>query len=138
MNGKGFSFSTVISMLLASFLAISCSEKDDFIPEPTATSVIVTGTVTTTSGEPLADIPVSIDYYESYYLGAQNILHKAKGTTDSDGHYRLFFEPEATKENGNPSQVYYLHAELKDLPSSEFIMPGDFDDKSNTTYAYGK
>lgn len=137
MNGKGFSFSTIISMLLASFLAISCSEKDDFIPEPTATSVIVTGTVTTTSGKPLADIPVSIDYYESYYLGAQNILHKAKGTTDSDGHYRLFFEPEATKVNGNPSQVYYLHADLKDLPSSEFIMPGDFDDKPNTTYAYG-
>ena len=65
MNDKGFSFSIIISMLVASFMAVSCSEKDDFIPEPTATSVIVTGTVTTTSGKPLANIPVSIDYYES-------------------------------------------------------------------------
>lgn len=122
--------------LMASVLITACSEKDDFIPEPTPTSVIVTGTVTTSSGKPLADIPVSIDYEETSYLGPHTTIHKAKGKTDSNGRYRLFFEPEGKKspDGSDPGQSYNLSADLSGLPADEFIMPGDFDKNRETTY----
>lgn len=118
-------------------LAMWSCEKDDFIPAPTPTSVVVTGVVSTTSGQPLANVPVAIDYHESYYLQPDRVTHKAKGKTDSQGRYRLFFEPEADKgdQNGAPlSQYYYLCADLSGLPSSEYVMPGDFSENMATEY----
>ena len=121
-----------------SIVFIACSEKDDFIPEPTPTSVIISGTVTTSSGKPIANIPVYIDYKKSYWLGPQNTLHKAKAKTDSNGRYRLFFEPE--KMSGPESdalEMYYLFADLNGLSSKEYVMPNDFDENSKDIYMYG-
>lgn len=133
---RSISFRTfIISLTIA--LAISSCEKDDFIPTPTPTSVIVTGVITTTSGKPLANIPVSIDYCEGYWLGPQTTLHKAKGTTDSSGYYELFFEPEKDKSsyNNKPNQVYRLYADLNGLSPDEYIMPSEFGFQS-TVYSY--
>ncbi|MDE5996793.1 MAG: hypothetical protein K2G77_01125 [Muribaculaceae bacterium] len=119
------------------FLATGCTEKDDFIPEPTPTSVIVSGKVTTTSGKPLANIPIYIDYKRMAWLGPQNTLHKAKTKTDSNGSYRLFFELE--KMSGSESGVlegYYLYADLNALSSKEYIKPNDFDENSKDIYCY--
>ena len=129
-------YAVLITLCLS--MVTACSEKDDFIPEPTPTSVIISGKVTTSSGQPLANIPVYIDYDKSYWLGSQTILHKAKTTTDSDGRYRLFFEPE--KKSGPESgafEKYFLYADLKSLSSKEFIMPGDYQENTSTIYKYG-
>ena len=123
---------------IASFIASGCTEKDDFIPEPTPTSVIVSGTVTTTAGKPLADIPVYIDFKRSFWLGPQNTLHKAKTKTDSNGRYRLFFEPEqwSAPESG-ASEGYHLYADLSGLSSKEYIKPNDLDEDRKDIYWYG-
>lgn len=127
MNQK-VSLSLIIALILISLPA--CTEKDDFIPEPTATSVILTGTVTTSAGKPLAGVPVSVDYREAYWLGPQKILHKAKGVTDSGGHYRLFFEPEEDKSgtDGAPNQNYDLKVDLGTKASNDVILPSDFNE----------
>lgn len=123
-------------MLSVLFIMSSCTEKEDFIPEPTPTCVTISGIVTTSSGQPLANIPVFVDYYEAYWLGPQTTIHKAKGTTDINGRYRLFFEPEVDieSEDTKPSRAYLLYADLSELKSEEYIMPGDFADNDEKVY----
>lgn len=126
-----------VLITLCSSVVIACSEKDDFIPEPTPTSVIISGKVTTSSGQPLANIPVYIDYDKSYWLGSQTTIHKAKATTDSDGRYRLFFEPEKKSDHESGAfENYFLYVDLKSLSSKEFIMPGDYQENTPTIYKY--
>ncbi|MDE5813414.1 MAG: carboxypeptidase-like regulatory domain-containing protein, partial [Muribaculaceae bacterium] len=127
-----------VLFILVSIIATGCTEKDDFIPEPTPTSVIVSGRVTTTAGKPLANIPVYIDFKRSFWLGPQNTLHKAKTKTDNNGRYRLFFEPEQLSgpESG-ASEGYHLYADLNDLSSKEYIKPNDLDEDRKDIYWYG-
>lgn len=136
MNMKNILYSVII---LAGILAVSaCTEKDDFIPEPTPTSVIVTGLVTTTSGKPLANIPVYVDFKRSFWLGPQNTLHKAKTKTDSNGRYRLFFEPvKFSDPESGASEGYFLFADLNGLSSKEYIKPNDFEENRKDIYGYG-
>ena len=127
---------TFLFVLLA-IVATGCTEKDDFIPEPTPTSVIISGTVTTTSGQPLANIPVYIDYKRSAWLGPQNTLHKAKTKTDNNGRYRLYFEPEKKSDpETGLLEGYYLFADLDGLSSKDYIKPSDFDENSKDVYSY--
>lgn len=133
---KKYLYIFIISLSLIG--ATSCTEKNDFIPEPTPTSVIVSGVVTTTAGKPLANIPIYIDYNISYWLGPQHTLHKATTTTDNNGRYRLFFEPE--RMNGpesDASEAYYLYADLGKLSSDEFIMPSELNYNETNVYKYG-
>ena len=94
---RSIKFKATLLLLLFLVIGLTGCEKDDFIPEPTATSVTITGVVTTSYGKPIANLPVSIDYHEAYNFMNQTLIHKAKGVTDSNGRYRLFFEPEPDK-----------------------------------------
>lgn len=130
---KNFLHTVLVSICL--IIVSACTEKDDFILEPTPTSVIISGTVTTTSGKPLANIPIYIDYNKSYWLGSQTTLHKAKTKTDSNGRYKLFFEPEKKSDpSAGASESYNLFADLNGLSSSEFLKPSDFDESMNSLY----
>lgn len=133
---KTHSGGIIISIILTMLTLSSCSEKDDFIPEPTETSVIISGIVTTSSLHPLANLPIYIDYHEGYPMGSQTTLHKAKGITDSNGCFRLFFEPEPDRSynENSPDQVYYLHVDLAALSSGEYIKPSEFDANLKDTY----
>ena len=122
-----------ITFLLISLVLLavsSCKEENDFIPEPTPTSIIISGRVTTTDGAPLADIPLSVDYKESQYLGYQKTIHKAKAVSDAQGYYRVFFEPEKNTDDSDVFKTYNLYADLSGLSVQEYILPSDFDDSS--------
>ena len=114
---------------------LSCQEEEnDFIPEPTATSVIITGQITSTGGEVLSDVPVSIDYMEQIGIHYLKTIHKAKAKTDKDGKFRLFFEPETPEKVD--SYYYNLCADLKDLPEAKYVVPSDFEmNNSNVALA---
>lgn len=135
---RSIKFKATLLLLLFLVIGLTGCEKDDFIPEPTATSVTITGVVTTSYGKPIANLPVSIDYHEAYNFMNQTLIHKAKGVTDSNGRYRLFFEPEPDKSdlNEKPLQVYLLRADLGGLPSADYILPSDLREDNKTTYSY--
>ncbi len=138
MMERSIKFKATLLLLLFLVIGLTGCEKDDFIPEPTATSVTITGVVTTSYGKPIANLPVSIDYHEAYNFMNQTLIHKAKGVTDSNGRYRLFFEPEPDKSdlNEKPLQVYLLRADLGGLPSADYILPSDLREDNKTTYSY--
>lgn len=128
----------ILAILSCVSIILTACEKDDFIEEPTATSVIISGTVTTSSGKPLANLPISVDYILSYNFINQTIIHKAKGTTDSNGRYRLFFEPEPDKSNSDekPSQSYFLCVDMSGLSSTEYIVPSEIWENWGNVYKY--
>ena len=115
-------------LILSSLASAGCSkEKYDFIPEPTATSVIVTGRVISNDGTPLANVPVGVDFHESQYLTYVKTIHKATGQTDANGNFRMFFEPEKSKDNPQLHTYYIILADLSQIPSDKYILPSELD-----------
>lgn len=127
-----------IFLVFISLVSSCVKEKDDYIRQPTATSVIVTGIISTSDGASLASVPVSVDYTEGSWLAYLTTIHKAKGTTDKNGFYRLFFELEPDKsDNPQIDQRYHLKADLSGLSKSDFILPSDFSETENETLTVG-
>jgi len=126
MKAKRF-FSTISWALIASVMFFSaCTEKDDFQSEPTATSVIISGKVFSAHEEPLANVPLSFDYENSRWLGPRHVIHKAKTTTDRQGRYRFFFEPEAWIDQAEISQQYDFLVDLSGLDAEKYLLPSAF------------
>lgn len=125
MKTLSFSFNVMLFCLFP-LLWTACSEKDDFLSEPTETSVIVSGQLVSQHGEALAGIPISVDYAEWYWLSPfRKTIHKAKTTTDKNGMYRLFFEAEADQSDDNPElvQCYSFYVDLNALSPDEYLLP---------------
>lgn len=116
-----FKHQPVITILLSlSFIITSCDrENDDFIAQPTETSTILTGYVKTPDGTPLSGIPVSVDFKVAGILGS-SVIHKAKGTTDKSGFYKIFFE--ADNENHGASSGYVFSADFSVLSQDDYII----------------
>lgn len=110
----------VIGLTLLSLSLVSCDrEEDDFISEPTVTSTIITGRVCTPEGTPFAGIPVTVDYYETDILSHVS-RHKAKGTTDQNGNYRVFFNLSTEEQE---SGVLHFNVDLTELSTNEYLFP---------------
>lgn len=117
--------------ILLSIIAISCNrEDDDLIPEPSATSTIITGIVSTADGKPLADIPVGVDYENRSIIG-NVLLHKAKGKTDNNGRYRLFFDID--EKSISVTSEYRFTVNLSGLSAETYLLP---DDQSLSIHIY--
>lgn len=113
---------TAFAMMLLAAITSCDREEDDIIPEPTATSTIITGTVSTADGKPLADIPVGVDYENRSIIGTL-IQHKAIGKTDSKGHYRIFFEIDDNSLSATSS--YTFSVDLNSISSDDYLIPDE-------------
>lgn len=124
---KDIKYRSVIPMLLSlSFITISCDrEEDNLIPQPTETSTTITGYIKTPDGTPLANIPVSFDY-KVQGIFATTVIHKAKGTTDKSGFYKIFFETDEKPGMGLQSR-YTFSVDLSVLPADKYIIAKKID-----------
>ena len=124
---KDIKYRSVIPMLLSlSFITVSCDrEEDNLIPQPTETSTTITGYIKLPDGTPLANIPVSFDYKVQGLL-ASTVIHKAKGTTDKSGFYKIFFETDEKPGVGLQSR-YTFSVDLSVLPADKYIIAKKID-----------
>lgn len=110
----------VIGLTLLSLSLVSCDkEEDDFISEPTVTSTIITGRVCTPEGTPFAGIPVTVDYDDSGMF-SYILRHKAKGMTDKNGYYRVFFNLD---EKEIDAGGLCLSMDLAGVSTEKYLMP---------------
>lgn len=114
-----------VAMVLAMSICISASsgcdrEDDNLITEPTETSTVITGYIKTPEGEPLADIPVNVDFTSNGIFGS-SLIHKAKGLTDKKGFFRIFFEADEDMGSGL-NRGYRFTVDLSVLSSDDFII----------------
>lgn len=124
------SFINSFWLIACIFCIVSCDEESDFITGPTTSSTMISGVARTADGMPLAGVQVSLDYKESVWLGQQVTRHKAKGVTDNEGNYRLYFElrDDELRDGGNDASVarnFYLTIDLSSLSEDMYIMPKD-------------
>ncbi|MBD5233760.1 MAG: hypothetical protein HDS65_06210 [Bacteroidales bacterium] len=104
------------------FIFASCDrEEDDIIVEPSETSTVVTGYISTPEGAPFAGIPVAVDFRSVSIFGT-TIIHKAKGTTDKSGYYKIFFEAEEDVSMSMQQRVYLFSADLSALSKDKYII----------------
>lgn len=107
-------------------IASGCDkESDDLIPEPTASSTILSGYIKTTDGAPLVGIPVAFDYVVNGYLSS-HVTHKAKGKTDKTGYYRIFFEADEDPGSG-VSRNYTFSADFSKLSPAKYMISEKMD-----------
>ncbi|MDE5752238.1 MAG: hypothetical protein K2H88_06345 [Duncaniella sp.] len=113
-------------LLSASVLAVSCDrEEDDLIPQPTETSTIISGHIETPEGKPLSGISVSVDFKVTGLFGA-SVIHKAKGTTDKSGFYKIFFD--ASNEIGQGMHSGYVFSvDFSSLSQDDYIISEKLD-----------
>ena len=71
---------------------VGCKEEENIIERPSANSTFIQGKATTSSGEPLPGVLVSMYYSEGQWLGPQLSRKKAEAHTDQQGNYQLFFD----------------------------------------------
>lgn len=110
----------VVSLTLLSLLFVSCDkEEEDFISEPNATSTIITGRICTPEGTPFAGIPVLVDYYETGMLSHVS-RHKAKGMTDENGNYRIFFNISTEEQE---SGALHFYVDFTELSTKDYLFP---------------
>lgn len=116
-----------IAILLSlSVLAVSCDrEEDDLIPQPTETSTIISGYIKTPDGTPLQGIPVSVDFKVTGLIGT-SVIHKAKGTTDKSGFYKIFFEADNELGQGLHSG-YVFSVDFSPLSQDDYIISEKLD-----------
>lgn len=124
---KNIKYRSVFPMLLSlSFISVSCDrEEDNLIPQPTETSTTITGYIKTPDGTPLANIPVSFEYKVQGFF-ATTVIHKAKGTTDKSGFYKIFFETDEKPGMGLQSR-YTFSVDLSVLPADKYIIAKKID-----------
>ncbi|MDE6170413.1 MAG: hypothetical protein K2F68_04570 [Duncaniella sp.] len=113
-------------LLSASVLAVSCDrEEDDLIPQPTETSTIISGHIETPEGKPLSGISVSVDFKVTGLFGT-SVIHKAKGTTDKSGFYKIFFD--ASNEIGQGMHSGYVFSvDFSSLSQDDYIISEKLD-----------
>lgn len=102
-------------------------EEEDFAPVLTPESVVMEGYVTTSGGEPLSGIPVTVDYSATYGIANSLLRHKAAVTTNQAGYYKLWFD---IREDEDEIGSYHLKGNLRDLDPNEFIL---FQDMTSVT-----
>ena len=108
-------------LLSLSILTVSCDkEEDDLISQPTEASTILTGYIKTPDGMPLSGIPVVVDFNVKGLFGS-SVIHKAKGTTDKSGFYKIFFE--ADNEIGQGiSSGYAFSVDFSSLSQDDYVI----------------
>lgn len=116
---------TFASMVLAMSICLSAAsgcdrEDDNLITEPTETSTVITGYIKTPEGDPLAGIPVNVDFTSNGIFGS-SLIHKAKGSTDKKGFFRIFFEADENMGSGL-NRGYKFTVDLSVLSSDDFII----------------
>lgn len=113
---------SVVAVLISlSYIVIGCDrEEDDFIKEPTATSTVIKGCLKTPEGIPLANVPVSVDYKVTGLFGS-SVIHKAKGSTDKSGYFKIFFETNENEREGIQSG-YTFSVDLSVLSPTNYII----------------
>lgn len=113
-------------LLSVSVLAVSCDrEEDDLIPQPTETSTIISGHIETPEGKPLSGISVSVDFKVTGLFGT-SVIHKAKGTTDKSGLYKIFFD--ASNEIGQGMHSGYVFSvDFSSLSQDDYIISEKLD-----------
>ncbi len=114
---------TAILILL---VATGCNrEENDITGAPSESSITLTGNVCTPEGKPFADVAVNVDFVYSSMLGTLT-RHKAKGKTDKNGRYRIFFEPtESDDVDQNPLSSYTFSFDLSKISAESHILPDD-------------
>lgn len=118
----------IIPFLLIACLYITTScdrEEDDLIPQPTEKSTILSGYIKTPDGTPLQGIPVSVDFKVTWLLGT-SVIHKAKGTTDKSGFYKIFFEADNELDQGLQSG-YAFSVDFSSLSQNDYIISEKLD-----------
>lgn len=110
-------------LILLLFLATSCDrEEEDFIKKPTATSTVITGTINTPDGTPLGNIPVCVDFEFRSFISGTLVKHKAKGVTDKNGRYNIFFEIGEDKVT-DLQRRYTFSVDLSGLSPENYLIP---------------
>lgn len=121
-------FLRMLGMLLFIPFLWACEEETDFSTELTATSTIVQGKAVDAEGNPIAGVPITLDYHENpYYFTLPSLTrHKAEGLTGNDGTYRLVFQvrDDELQEKEDYSQYYQVEFNLNRYP--DYILPTDF------------
>lgn len=114
---------TAILILLA---AMGCNrEENDITGAPSESSITLTGDVRTPEGKPFPDVAVNVDFVYNSMLGTLT-RHKAKGKTDKNGRYRIFFEPtESDDVAQDPLASYTFSFDLSKIPADSHILPDD-------------
>lgn len=108
-----------------SLIASGCDrEEDDIIPVPTETSTFLAGYIKTPEGTPLPNIPVSVDFKVSNMFGTL-VVHKAKGTTDKSGFYKIFFD--AKEDDQSVTAGYIFSVDFSVLSPDDYIISGKVD-----------
>ncbi len=118
---------TIASLILFMSATIAgCDrEEDDFIPQPTENSTIVTGYIKTPAGTPLENIPVTVDLNNKGLFGS-TVIHKAKTTTDRSGFYKIFFETRES-EGYALSSDFIFSVDLSVLSSEDYLIAQKMD-----------
>ena len=115
-------------LLFIPFLSGCEEEETDFSTEQTATSTIVEGKAVDAEGNPIAGVPITLDYHETpYYFTLPSLTrHKAEGITGDNGTYRLVFQvrDDELQEKEDYSQYYQVEFYLNRYP--DYILPTDF------------
>ena len=135
---KTMPFLRAILLCLCMMCFVGCKKEEDLIDKPSANSTFIQGKATTSNGEPLPEVLVSLYYSEGQWLGPQLSRKKAEGRTDKQGNYQLFFDlkDDELKENTNGDPVhrsFMLIADLQELDKDSYFLPSDFKmDESST------
>ena len=86
---------TIISCLLLSifpFFLISCQKEDDSGTACPGSCTVLQGRLTTAGGnQPLAGVPLEVNWYSRGGILGNRIRTKARGTTDAQGNYSFRF-----------------------------------------------
>lgn len=122
-----------MNKLIIPFLFVAClyittgcdREHDDLISQPTETSTIISGYIETPDGKPLSGIPVSVDFKVTGLIST-SVIHKAKGTTDKSGFYKIFFEADNEIGQGMHSG-YVFSADFSSLSQNDYIISEKLD-----------
>ncbi len=122
-----------MNKLIIPFLFVAClyittgcdREHDDLISQPTETSTIISGYIETPDGKPLSGIPVSVDFKVTGLIST-SVIHKAKGTTDKSGFYKIFFEADNEIGQGMHSG-YVFSVDFSSLSQDDYIISEKLD-----------
>ncbi|WP_290539960.1 hypothetical protein [Alistipes sp.] len=135
---KTLFFLRAVLLFLCMMCFVGCKEEEDIIEKHSTNSTFVQGKATTSNGEPLPGVLVTMYYSEGQWLGPQLSRKKAEGRTDQQGNYQLFFDlkDDELKENTNGDPVhrsFMLIVDLQQLDKDSYLLPSDFELNESST-----